>query len=74
MNDDADLAGLVLEGVVVTAAVAKRLHRQALRDAAEIARLRQALAFAKSVILSGEPWTAECARIIGGALDRTVEA
>lgn len=31
-------------------------------------RLREALAFAASVIKSGEPWTAECERIIGAAL------
>lgn len=30
--------------------------------------LRQALSFAVSVIKSGEPWTEECERIIGGAL------
>jgi len=35
---------------------------------AENAALRAALSFAASVIRSGEPWTAECERIIGGAL------
>lgn len=33
-----------------------------------IARLREALAFAASVIKSGERWSDECERIIGGAL------
>jgi hypothetical protein len=33
-----------------------------------IRRLMEALAFARSVIKSGEPWTDECERIIGGAL------
>ena len=46
----------------------ERLRSLAARDAKEIARLREALAFARSVILSGEPWTPECDRIIGGAL------
>ena len=52
----------------------ERLRRLAARDAKEIARLRAALAFAASVIKSGEPWTPECERIIGGALSgRTAE-
>jgi hypothetical protein len=34
----------------------------------EIARLREALAFARSVIKSGESWTDTCERVIGGAL------
>jgi hypothetical protein len=51
-----------------TARTIERLERKAARDAAEISRLRQALAFARSVMLSGEPWTSECERIIGGAL------
>lgn len=46
----------------------ERLQRRAAHDAAEIVRLRQALAFAASAIKSGEPWTPECDRIIGGAL------
>lgn len=32
-------------------------------------RLRRALAFARSVIKSGEPWTATCEREIDGALE-----
>ena len=31
-------------------------------------RIGEALAFAASVIRSGEPWSPECERIIGGAL------
>lgn len=34
----------------------------------EVARLREALAFAASCIKSGESWTPTCAEIIGGAL------
>jgi len=34
------------------------------------AQLHEALAFAASVIKSGEPWTDTCERIIGGALSR----
>jgi hypothetical protein len=34
----------------------------------ENARLREALAFAQSVIKSGEPWTQTCEDVIGGAL------
>ena len=34
----------------------------------ENARLREALAFASSVIKSGEPWTRTCERVIGGIL------
>lgn len=36
--------------------------------AAGVRRLREALAFARSVIKSGEPWTPACAAIIDGAL------
>ena len=50
----------------------ERLRSLAARDAKEIARLRQALAFARSVIKSGEPWTPECERIIDGALTGVV--
>jgi hypothetical protein len=35
---------------------------------ADSARLRAALAFARSVIKCGEPWTATCEREIDGAL------
>lgn len=35
---------------------------------AEIARLREALAFAASAIKSGEAWTPICEEVIGGAL------
>jgi hypothetical protein len=35
---------------------------------AEVARLREALAFAASVIKSGESWTTTCEEMIGGAL------
>lgn len=38
------------------------------QDAARIAELGQALAFAASVIKSGEPWTATCEQVIGEAL------
>lgn len=38
-----------------------------LRD--EVERLRAALAFARSVIKSGEPWTETCERVIDGALN-----
>jgi hypothetical protein len=31
-------------------------------------KIIQALAFARSVIKSGEPWTDECEKIIGGAI------
>jgi hypothetical protein len=34
----------------------------------EVERLREALAFAASVIKSGEPWTTTCEEVIGGAL------
>lgn len=40
---------------------------------AEIERLRAALAFAASVIKCGEPWSQECDRIIGGALQNFIE-
>jgi hypothetical protein len=33
-----------------------------------IARLRGALAFARSVIKSGEPWSTTCDQVIDGAL------
>lgn len=46
----------------------ERLRALAVRDAKELARLREALAFARSVIKSGEPWTPECERLIDGAL------
>lgn len=46
----------------------ERLRALAARDAKEIARLREALAFARSAIKSGESWTAECERRIDGAL------
>jgi hypothetical protein len=46
----------------------ERLRSLAARDAKEIARLRAALAFARSAIKSGEPWGPVCERIIGGAL------
>lgn len=32
--------------------------------------LLEALAFAKSVILSGEPWTETCERVIQGAINK----
>lgn len=39
------------------------------REAEEqVKKLRHALAFARSVIKSGEPWTQTCEEIIGGAL------
>lgn len=49
----------------------ERLRRLAARDAKEIARLREALAFARGVIKSGEPWSPECERVIDGALHAT---
>jgi hypothetical protein len=40
--------------------------RYALRS--KLAKMRDALAFAASVIKSGEPWTDKCEEVIGGAL------
>lgn len=42
------------------------LEIKALREQRD--QLRSVLAFAASVIKSGEPWTDQCERVIGGAL------
>lgn len=38
---------------------------------AQVSRFQEALAFAQSVIKSGEPWSPTCDEIIGGALAAT---
>ena len=42
---------------------------QIVSEQREIDRLRAALVFARSVIKSGEDWSATCERVIGGALE-----
>lgn len=58
-------------------AAARQVREDGIRDGliewrddleAENGRLRAALAFAASVIKSGEPWTTTCEQVIGGAL------
>ena len=51
-----------------TAATLYRKANELERMRAENDRLREALAFARSVIKSGEPWTPTCEEVIGGAL------
>lgn len=58
----ADIYETVAENMTV-------LRKQAEELKEECRKLRHALAFARSVIKSGESWTEQCETIIGGALN-----